>query len=192
MRRLFEVVLFLAGIVLLMLLAAFCWLYFYSGDLPDISVLAQYAPTTVTRVSDPCLGSSVAIPYEAIGVNVRNAISAVETNEDDPGVLRTTVRGFLSEKPRERRTFIASSYMSRLMFCNVPKMKMLNWHLTNMRTAIQLERRYTRRQLFTIYANRMPLGSGLVGVHDAAKFYFHKDSFDLTLSEHNGCTVRVP
>ena len=155
MRTLLRVLLFLGGTVLLVLLAGFCWLYFYSRDLPDISSLAQYAPSTETRVSDSCIGTSIAIPYEAIGTNVRNAISASETNENDPGVLSTTFRGLVTEEPR-RRTTTASWYISRTM-CRAPSRE-LRRQLAELRTAIQLERHYSRRELFTMFTNRVYLG----------------------------------
>ena len=181
MRWLLRFVLLLAGTAVLLVLVSFGWLYFYSRDLPDISTLAQYAPTGVTQVSDPCLGSSVAIPYEAIGKDVRSAISVVETNKDDPGILRSAFTGLVREQASEKRTTVASSYVSRLMFC-APS-RMLNRQLVELRTAIQLERHYSRQQLFTIYANRVPLGPNLVGVHDGAQFYFDKNPADLTISE---------
>jgi len=46
MRWLVRFVLLVAGTAVLVLVAGFCWLYFYSRDLPDITALAQYAPTT--------------------------------------------------------------------------------------------------------------------------------------------------
>src|ERR1043166_9269515 len=99
-RTLLKIFLFLDSTVVLILIAAFCWLYFYSRDLPDIGSLAQYAPANVTQVKDPCLGPSTAVPYEAIGTNVRNAISAVEVKEDDAGVLKAELfnRGALHRK----------------------------------------------------------------------------------------------
>src|SRR6266536_560313 len=110
MRTLLKIILFLAGTVILVLLVAFCWLYFYSPDLPDVSVLAQFAPATATQVSDPCIGNAIAISYEAIGTSVRKAISAAETNERDPGVLRATFQGLASQELR-RRTAAASRYV---------------------------------------------------------------------------------
>src|SRR6185437_11380126 len=98
MRWLLRIVLLLGGTVLLVLVAGFCWLYFYTRDLPDISRLAQYAPTTVTQASDPCLGPSTAVPYEAIGANVRSAITAVEVTENKQGILRQTLRGFFGSE----------------------------------------------------------------------------------------------
>lgn len=92
MRWLVRFVLLVAGTAVLVLVAGFCWPYFYSRDLPDITALAQYAPTTVTQVSDRCLGASVAVPFEAIGGNLRDAIRAVEANEGDPGVFSEMFR----------------------------------------------------------------------------------------------------
>lgn len=181
MRLLRIVALSLAGIAVLIVTAGFCWLYFYSRDLPDVTVLAQYAPMSATRVSDPCLGSSTAIPYEEIGANIRSAISAVETREDDPGVLRTTLEGFAGSESRPNRTIVASWYISRSLFCTPSKM--LNRHLAEIRTAIQLERHYSRRRLLTMFANRVPVGPAVIGVHDGAEFYFRKKPADLNVAE---------
>jgi penicillin-binding protein 1A len=67
------------------------------------------------------------------------------------------------------------------MFCTPSKM--LNRHLSEMRTAIQVERHYSRRQLFTFYANRVPVGASLTGVHDGSQFYFHKNPAELNVAE---------
>jgi penicillin-binding protein 1A len=180
MRTLLKIIFFLAGTVLVVLLAAFCWLYFYSRDLPDIRPIAQFSPTTPTQVSDPCIGNAIAIPYDAIGKNIRNAITAVETSERDPGVLRATFQGLASEEPRSR-TAPASWYVSRTMCYQ--RSTDLRRQVTVIRTAIQLERYYSRQQLFTMFANRIFLGPGLIGVQKGSEFYFHKKPADLTLPE---------
>jgi len=180
-RTLLKLILFLAGTVLVVLLAAFCWLYFYSRDLPDVRVLAQFAPTATASVSDPCLTkASVAIPYDAIGKNIRNAITAVETSERDPGVLRATFQGLVSQELRSR-TAPASWYVSRTMCYQ--RSTDLGRQVTEIRTAIQLERNYSRQQLFTMFANRIFLGPGLIGVQEGSELYFHKQAADLTLPE---------
>jgi len=180
MRTLLKIAGFLAGSVLLCLLAVFCWLCFYSRDLPDVSALAQYAPANVTQATDPCLGSSIAVPYDALGANLRNAISAVETSEADPGVISTTFRGLLTEEPQQRTT-IASWYISRTM-CRAPSRE-LRRQFAELRTAIQLERHYSRRRLFTMYANRVYLGAGLIGVQQGSAFHFRKQPAELTPPE---------
>jgi hypothetical protein len=135
MRTLRKVALFLAGMLVLILVTVFCWLYFYSReDLPDMSALQQYVPLSATRVSDPCHESSVAIPWEALGPNLRGAISASETNQNDPGVVRTIIRGFAGQENQGRRTAASSWYLSRTM-C-YPHWKNLKRELAEIRTAI--------------------------------------------------------
>jgi penicillin-binding protein 1A len=177
MRLLLKIAAFLAGSILLCLLAVFCWFYFYSRDLPDISRLAQFTPSTATEVNDSCLGESTAISYREIGTRLRNAINATEVNEDDPGVLQQ----FVGRDTRQRGTAGASWIISRTMFCEPSRL--LNRQLAELRTAIQLERHYSRRELFTIFANRVYLGPELIGIQNGSKFYFNKNAADLTVPE---------
>jgi penicillin-binding protein 1A len=184
MRWLVRSALFIGGTILLVPVLGFCWLYFYTRDLPDISRLAQYAPTTSTQVSDPCIGNSTAIPYESIGANVRNAISAVETSETDPGVLRSNFHVHTENTAVKRRTVIASVYLSRTM-CTMcyPPSSQLQRELAELRTAAQMERRYSRKRLFTMYANAVYFGPTVIGVQQGSEFYFHKSSGELNLPE---------
>ena len=49
--------------------------------------------------------------------------------------------------------------------------------------AIQLEKRYTKREIFTFYANHVTMGHGAYGVEAGARLYFDKPAKDLTLEE---------
>ena len=49
--------------------------------------------------------------------------------------------------------------------------------------AIQLEKRYTKREIFTFYANQINLGHGAYGVEAASRLYFDKPAKELTLEE---------
>ncbi len=49
--------------------------------------------------------------------------------------------------------------------------------------AIQIERRYTKPQIFTLYANQIYLGHGVYGFATGAEYYFGKSVKDLTLAE---------
>jgi len=49
--------------------------------------------------------------------------------------------------------------------------------------AIQIERRFTKSQIFTLYANQIYLGHGVYGFGAAAQYYFGKTLKDLTLEE---------
>lgn len=49
--------------------------------------------------------------------------------------------------------------------------------------AMQIEKRYTKREILTFYANQMLFGHGTYGVEAAARLYFGKSAKDLTLEE---------
>ena len=66
--------------------------------------------------------------------------------------------------------------------CYRPSKELMR-QVAEIRTAIQLERHYSRQQLFTIYANRVYLGPGLIGVQQGSEFYFRKAPAELNLPE---------
>ena len=49
--------------------------------------------------------------------------------------------------------------------------------------AIQIEKRYTKNEIFTLYCNQMYFGHGVYGVQAASRLYFGKSAKDLTLEE---------
>src|SRR5204863_2275226 len=49
--------------------------------------------------------------------------------------------------------------------------------------AMQIERRFTKPQIFTLYANQIFLGHGVYGFEAGAEYYFDKKAMELTLPE---------
>lgn len=49
--------------------------------------------------------------------------------------------------------------------------------------AFQLEKRYTKNEILTLYLNNVPLGQGTNGVQAASKLFFDKDVWELTYAE---------
>jgi penicillin-binding protein 1A len=49
--------------------------------------------------------------------------------------------------------------------------------------AVQIEKRYTKREILTFYANHIPFGHGTYGVESAARLYFGKSAKDVSLEE---------
>lgn len=179
MRVLTQVIAFCLGVVAVLLAATLLWLYCDSHGLPDIGALASFPPMTVTRAYDPCLKrDALAIPYDSIGTNLRSALNAAEVREDDPGVLTTTYRAFTDQAPH-RATL--SMQISRTLFCSPSRL--FERQLAELRTAAQLERRFSRRELFTIFANRAYFGEDLDGVEAAARHFFHRGPNELTVDE---------
>jgi membrane carboxypeptidase/penicillin-binding protein len=151
------VVLFGAGIIF--------WFFFYSVDLPDIQALAHYSPVQVSRVSDPCLGESTAIPSDAIGDYLRLAL---DTAEGDATV-------------EQHHGTNLSMQISRGMFCTPSKM--LGRELKELRASVEIKRQFSARDLLTIYANRIRFEDNLVGVESVSERYFQKEPNQLEIAE---------
>jgi len=65
--------------------------------------------------------------------------------------------------------------------------KTMKRKLTEMMIAIELEQRFSKQQIFEMYANEVPMGQrgsyGISGLGEAARSYFNKDIKSLTLPE---------
>ena len=48
---------------------------------------------------------------------------------------------------------------------------------------VQIEQRYTKREIFALYCNHVPWGHGIYGAEAASRFYFGKPAKDLALEE---------
>jgi len=179
MGRLLRTCLSCFGAIALVPIVGLAWLYFDSRGLPDANSLDGFEPAATTQVTDPCQKStSVAIPYESIGDNMRAALQAAEAGEEGPGVLVGTVEG-VSSLNRPRSTL--SIHISRTMFCAPDRP--LHRNLNEIRFAVQLERHFSRRELFTIFTNRTCFGENTVGVEAASRHYFSKEPNQLQIGE---------
>jgi penicillin-binding protein 1A len=178
MRVLLRVFVIVLGVIVLLATVGLGWIFFYSRDLPDINALAEFAPSQVMLVSDPCLKTtSLAVPHDLIGNNLRAALQAAEGGEDSPGVLTQEYRGDL-KSPRGNVLWLQ---IARSMFCEPSKT--LNRELKELRTAVQLERRFSGPELFTIFANRAWFSKDLIGVEAASQHFFRKEPNQLQIGE---------
>ena len=179
-HTLLKLLLACAGIAIVFFGGMIGWFFFYSRDLPDVDSLARFAPTTAAPVSDKCLpNATVAIPYDATGANLRSALNAVGVEEGGPSFLAATYETFIHDDHFHRATL--SEQVIRMLFCTPSRE--LRRHLEEIRTAELLDRHFSQRELFTIYANRAYFGEDLIGVQAASHMFFLKDSSDLNIAE---------
>ena len=169
MRLMMRVLVLGLGVGALSVVGGAVWIFFYSRDLPDIKTL-----------TDPCLpAASTAVPYESIGDNLRAALRAAEGSEEGPGVLAEMYHEITGNVISHKGPY--SWLISRTMFC-APS-KNLTRQTGEIRTAVQLERRFSRRELFTIFANRAWFGEGQVGVEAASQHFFQREPNQLQAGE---------
>jgi penicillin-binding protein 1A len=169
----------------------------YTGDLPQVSALDEYRPSTITRlyasdgrvIGEFATQRRVMLKYEEIPAVMRQAILAAEDAEFEHHIgirpLRlvvTVARNLIYE----RRLFYAGAstltqQLARKLFLRPEKT--LERKVKEAVLALQIEKRYTKQEIFTLYCNQMNLGHGAYGVEAAARVYFGKPVKNLTLEE---------
>ncbi len=176
-------------------------LFAYAGDLPLISGLDDYAPSAITRVyasNGETLGEfaterRLVISYDEISPYLRNAIISAEDKDFNNhfGLSVSAMLIRLSSDLVRRRMVAGASTLTMQLARNLfatevgftlgdksPERK-----IKEILVAIQIEKRYTKREILTLYANQMIFGHGTYGVEAAARLYFGKRAKDVTLEE---------
>jgi len=189
-----------AGLIILFLAAAILGivsgvLFAYAGDLPGISALDDYAPSTISRVygargeivGEFAIQRREVIPYEAIPPKLRQAILAAEDSEFEqhfglsiPRIIVTLAKDIM-ERRKAGGASTLTQQLTRKLFLTDEK----TWErkIKEAILAIQIEKRYTKREIFTFYCNQMYFGHGVYGVEAASRLYFGKSAKDLSLEE---------
>jgi penicillin-binding protein 1A len=188
-----------AGLIALFLVAALLGIttgviFAYAGDLPQISALDDYAPSTISRVygsrgeivGEFAIQRRDVVPYEAISPHLRQAIVAAEDSGFDqhfglsiPRIIVTLVKDIIYRRMHGASTL--TQQLARKLFLTddkTPERKIKEALL-----AIRIEKRYTKREIFTLYCNQMYYGHGVYGVEAAARLYFGKSAKDVSVEE---------
>jgi penicillin-binding protein 1A len=167
----------------------------FVGDLPQISALDDYSPGTITRVlgrdgSDVgnfATERRVIVTYNQIPPVLRNAIlSAEDATFFRHGGLRL---GRILVSAAQDIIHLRKGYggstltqqLTRKLFLTDDK----TWErkIKEALLALQVEKRYTKEEIFTMYCNQMYWGHGVYGVEAASQLYFGKPARALTLDE---------
>ena len=193
-----------AGIVALFIMAAMLGIlsgvmFAFAGDLPQVSALDNYSPSTITRISasgGQVIGEfatqrRVVVGYDDINPLLRQAIIATEDAEFDRHFGVNIWRIFVAALTDilERRRAQGASTLTQQLARNLKeqfgltKEKSFERKVREAILAIQIEKRYTKKEIFTIYCNQMYLGHGAYGVEAASRLYFNKSNKQLTLEE---------
>jgi penicillin-binding protein 1A len=167
----------------------------YSIDLPQMDDLARYRPNTTTELLDVrgrpfgsfALERRVVLPYAAFPPVLRQAIISIEDKsfERNWGVnlFRAVGAAYrdLHEKGRTQGASTLTMQLARNLFLSSEKT--YGRKIQEVFLSVQIERRFTKQQIFELYANQIYLGHGTYGFEAGSEFYFNKHVGDLTLPE---------
>src|SRR5690242_8107819 len=178
-------------------LGAGCGLLFvYASDLPEIRALETYRPDVVTEVyaDDGQLAGSFALQrrilmtYEQCPKILYSAVTAIEDQHfeehwgiDFPRIFSAAIRNLVKRKITGGASTISMQLAGNLFLDRSDRS--FRRKMQEILLALQIERRYTKPQIFTMYANQVYLAHGNYGFAAAAQFYFGKPVTDLKLPE---------
>ena len=193
-----------AGLIALFIIVAMLGilsgvLFAYAGDLPQVSALDNYAPSTITRIysnDNRVIGEFATERREVVGYDdinplLRQAIIATEDADFDRhvGVNVWRIGVAALTDILERRRAQGASTLTQQLARNLKDQfglsseKSFERKIREAILAIQIEKRYTKKEIFTIYCNQMYLGHGAYGVEAASRLYFNKSNKQLNLEE---------
>ncbi|HJZ13457.1 MAG TPA: PBP1A family penicillin-binding protein [Acidobacteriota bacterium] len=118
---------------------------------------------------------------------LKNAIIAVEDAHffhhpgvDPWGILRALYVNLKTGRVVEGGSTLTQQ-LAKLLFLKPEKT--MERKIQEAMLAVQLERRYTKEEVFLLYCNQIYLGHGVYGVQAAANYYFGKQASELNLQE---------
>ena len=167
----------------------------YSVDLPQMDDLARYHPNTTTELLDIhgkvfgsfALERRVVVPYSDFPKQFRDAVISIEDKgfERNWGVnlVRAVEAAYkdIHTKGRAQGASTITMQLARNLFLSAEKT--YGRKLQEIFLSVQIERRFTKQQIFALYANQIYLGHGTYGFEAASEFYFSKHVRDLNLQE---------
>jgi penicillin-binding protein 1A len=167
----------------------------FESDLPQISSLEDFEPNIITRVfaadgsvlGEFAIEKRVVVSFKDIPPLLRNAIVAVEDADFwkhfgvNPWRVPGAALANLRSGRREQGSSTLTMQLSRLLFLTPEKT--YERKIKEVILAFQIEKNFTKEEIFTLYCNQVYFGHGQYGVEAASQFLFDKSARDLTLAE---------
>jgi len=171
------------------------YILYVAHDLPNINKLEEPREGRKVTILDNN-GQTLAtygniygyyVPYEEIPQNLVNAVISIEDRKffehpgiDVLGILRAAFANFKSGHVVQGGSTITQQLAKVTLLS--PK-KTLKRKIQEAILSLELENKYTKKQILSIYLNKVYLGAGIYGIDAASKYYFGKNAHDLNLYE---------
>ena len=162
---------------------------------PEVKKLTDYQPAIITRIYDRngvpfaeySIQKRIVVPKRDMAQVFVNAVIATEDSEfyrhggvDPKAIARAIIKDVI-----ERRSAQGASTLTQQLAKQVfltPE-KTLRRKINEAFLAVQIEKDFTKDQIFELYANQVYLGHGAYGVEAASRMYFGKHAKELSLPE---------
>ena len=167
----------------------------YSTDLPQVDQLQHYRPSSITELYDDqgrTIGSfslqrRVVASYDDYPQVLRQSLISIEDKDfyRHWGINVWRIAGAAYRDIRSGGRVQGASTLTMQLARNLFLSPDRSFHrkIQEALLAVQIERRFTKPQIFTLYANQIYLGHGVYGFEAASQFYFSKPAKQLSLDE---------
>jgi penicillin-binding protein 1A len=177
--------------------ALFGWIVAQSLHVPQVDLLATFKPAATTmiyaadggQVASYALEQRVVLRPEEIPDDFKLAVVAIEDADfythggvDPKAVLRAAWYSVLDRRIGSRG---GASTLTQQLALNLflKRERTIGRKVKEALLALDIEKRYSKDQILTLYANQIFLGHGAYGVQAASELYFQKPAIELSLSE---------
>ncbi len=167
----------------------------YSTDLPQVDQLEHYRPSSITELYDDqgrtigsfALQRRVVAAYDDYPQILCQALISIEDKDfyRHWGINVWRIAGAAYRDIRSGGRVQGASTLTMQLARNLFLSPDRSFHrkIQEALLAVQIERRFTKPQIFTLYANQIYLGHGVYGFEAASQFYFSKPAKQLSLDE---------
>ena len=167
----------------------------YSINLPQMADLERYRPSTTTELYDIhgkvfgsfALERRVVVPYSELPPVLRNAILSIEDKDFESNgglnLVRMVEAAYQDVHSHGKAQGASTLTMQLARNLFLSSEKTYGRKIQEIVLTLQIERRFTKSQIFTLYANQIYLGRGTYGFEAGSEYYFSKHARDLTLPE---------
>ncbi|MGD0963760.1 MAG: PBP1A family penicillin-binding protein [Candidatus Acidiferrales bacterium] len=171
-------------------------LFVYTSDLPEVRALEDYHPNVVTELyadDGQSIGTfavqrRILLTYSQIPPILKDAIFTTEDQHfeehwgvDFPRVLEAAWHDIAHHRIAEGASTLTMQLAGGLFLNRSDR----SFHRKIEETilALQIERHYTKEQIFTMYCNQIYLGAGNYGFEAASEYYFSVPVGKLTVAQ---------
>jgi penicillin-binding protein 1A len=171
------------------------FLFAHAVRMPAVKKLADYQPAIITRLYDRhgvpfaeySIQKRIVIPKKEMSPLLVQAIIATEDSEfyrhggiDPKGIMRAAVTNVIERKKAQGASTLTQQLAKQVFL--TPE-KSFRRKINEAFLAVQIEKDFTKEQIFELYANQVYLGHGAYGVEAGSRLFFGKHAKELTLPE---------
>ena len=184
--------------LILCLLFSISTLWYFSLDLPDYKILANYKPPISSRVhsgegqliAEYALQKRLFIPYDSVPKNIIYSFLSAEDKNffSHPGIdaksitraIINNLKNIYSEKRLQGASTITQQVAKNFLLTSEISIKR---KIKEAILAFRIERAYSKERIMELYLNQIYLGEGTYGIAAASLEYFDKAVNDLNYEE---------